>query len=80
LAVVEWFAEAGLALPSAEPVPDPPDDAVHTAIVWVFERNRRHQLIRIARSAATEAERDAFYTAAEQFVRPGVCRMARSLN
>lgn len=69
LAVVDWFGEAGRNTSLAPPVPEPPDKPVNDAIVWVLEKDAQLRLIRMARSASTEKERDAFYDEAENFVR-----------
>ncbi|WP_143651080.1 hypothetical protein [Streptomyces phaeoluteigriseus] len=73
LAVLEWFAEAGMGLrPGARRVPEPPVAAVRQALVWVLERSVSQRLVELARSAAGAGEegQDALYAAAEQLVKP----------
>ncbi|MFJ8158820.1 hypothetical protein [Streptomyces sp. NPDC094468] len=67
LAVVEWFAEAGMPVrPGAVPVPEPAIGAVRRALVWVLERSVSQRLVALARSAAGAGEegQDALYAAA----------------
>lgn len=73
LAVLEWFAEAGMAVrPEAVQVPEPPVGAVRQALVWVLERSVSQRLVQLARSAAGAGEegQDALYAAAGQLVAP----------
>ncbi|MFI5924036.1 hypothetical protein ACIA8M_36640 [Streptomyces anulatus] len=71
LAVLDWFAEAGMPQPpGAVQVPEPPVDAVREALVWVLRGTVSHQLIEVARSAATagDEEQDALYALAERMI------------
>ncbi|MER5914985.1 hypothetical protein ABT124_32110 [Streptomyces sp. NPDC001982] len=73
LAVLEWFAEAGMAVrPGAVQVPEPPVGAVRQALVWMLERSVSQRLVEFARSAAEAGEegQDALYAAAGQLVAP----------
>ncbi|MFD5519588.1 hypothetical protein [Streptomyces sp. NPDC127066] len=68
LAVLEWFAEAGMppASPGTTPVPEPPAAAVRKALVWALQRSASQRLVEFARSAAGAGEegQDALYAAA----------------
>ncbi|WP_051779846.1 hypothetical protein, partial [Streptomyces sp. NRRL S-241] len=67
LAVLEWFAEAGVpALSGAVRVPEPPLAAVREAVVWVLRRTVSHRLLELARGAAGAGEEaaDALYEVA----------------
>ncbi|MFD0228067.1 hypothetical protein ACWGPD_10110 [Streptomyces hirsutus] len=67
LAVLEWFAEAGMAVrPGATVVPEPPLAAVREALVWVLRGSVSHRLLEVARRAAGagEAGQDALYAVA----------------
>lgn len=67
LAVLEWFAEAGMPVrPGAAKVPEPPVAAVRQALVWVLERSVSQRLVELARGAAGAGERgqDALYAVA----------------
>ncbi|MGI5292779.1 hypothetical protein ACQEVF_57040 [Nonomuraea polychroma] len=64
LAVVDWFAEAGLPQPGRPAVPEPPPAAVHAALVWVSGTCPVRRLIGEARKARTERDVDAFYSVA----------------
>ncbi|MFC8093413.1 hypothetical protein [Streptomyces sp. NPDC057301] len=67
LAVLEWFAEAGMAAqPGAVQVPEPPPAAVREAVVWVLRGTMSHRLVEVARGAAGagEAAADALYEVA----------------
>ncbi|MEV8346422.1 hypothetical protein ACFRKD_08455 [Streptomyces niveus] len=73
LAVLDWFAEAGMAVrPGAVQVPEPPIGAVRQALVWVLERSVSHRLVEFARSAAGTGEegQDALYANAGRLVAP----------
>ncbi|MEU3795857.1 hypothetical protein AB0F07_39775 [Streptomyces fructofermentans] len=73
LAVLEWFAEAGMGVrPGAVQVPEPPIGAVRQALVWVLERSASYRLVELARGAAGAGEegQDALYAAAERLVAP----------
>ncbi|WP_405763933.1 hypothetical protein OHU34_43535 [Streptomyces sp. NBC_00080] len=73
LAVLEWFAEAGMGVrPGAVQVPEPPIGAVRQALVWVLERSVSHRLVEFARSAAGAGEegQDALYATAGRLVAP----------
>jgi hypothetical protein len=74
LAVLEWFAEAGMlpVQPGAVPVPEPPIDAVRQALVWVLARSVSHRLVEFARSAAGTGEegQDALYAVAGRLMGP----------
>ncbi|MFF8431673.1 hypothetical protein ACF07Y_42400 [Streptomyces sp. NPDC016566] len=73
LAVLEWFAEAGMPVrPGAVPVPEPPIGAVRQALAWVLERSVSQQLVEFARSAAEAGEegQDALYAAADRLMKP----------
>lgn len=87
LAVLEWFAEAGMppASPGAAPVPEPPVAAVREALVWALQRSASQRLVEFARSAAGAGEegQDALYAAAGRLmgsyrgaVNPAVVRAA----
>ncbi len=72
LAVLEWFAEAGMPVrPGAVPVPEPAICAVRRALVWVLERSVSQRLVELARSAvgAGEEGQDALYAAAGRVLR-----------
>ncbi|MEU3290517.1 hypothetical protein [Streptomyces longwoodensis] len=68
LAVLEWFAEAGMppTTPGTVPVPEPPVAAVREALKWVLQRSASQRLVEFARSAAGAGEegQDALYAAA----------------
>lgn len=65
LAVADWFAQAGrTVVPGQTPVPEPPEAAAHAAVVWITATSPAHRLLRLARSARTETQRDAFYDTA----------------
>lgn len=67
LAVLEWFAEAGMPVPpGAARVPEPPMSIVREALVWVVERSVSQRLVDAARSAAGAGEegQDALYESA----------------
>jgi hypothetical protein len=66
LAVVDWFAAAGLQVPDSTPVPEPPAAAVHAAVQWIIATSPAYQLLRTARSARTDAEIDQFYETADR--------------
>ncbi|MFE9859223.1 hypothetical protein [Streptomyces sp. NPDC005780] len=73
LAVLDWFAEAGMPVRRGTvEVPEPPLGAVREALVWVLERSASHRLVEFARGAAGAGEegQDALYAAAEQLVAP----------
>ncbi|GGT02639.1 hypothetical protein GCM10010206_76560 [Streptomyces cinerochromogenes] len=73
LAVLEWFAEAGLPVrPGAAPVPEPPIGAVRDALVWVLERSVSQRLVAFARSVAGAGEegQDALYEVAGRLMKP----------
>lgn len=74
LAVLEWFAEAGMppVQPGAVQVPEPPIGAVRQALVWVLERSVSHRLVEFARSAAGAGEegQDALYALAGRLTGP----------
>ncbi|MFG3187087.1 hypothetical protein [Streptomyces nigra] len=60
LAVLEWFAEAGVAAqPGAVQVPEPPLAAVREAVVWVLWGTVSHRLLELARGAAGAGEEAA---------------------
>ncbi|MFF7105208.1 hypothetical protein ACFY9X_34015 [Streptomyces nigra] len=67
LAVLEWFAETGVAAqPGAVRVPEPPLAAVREAVVWVMRSTVSHRLLELARGAAGAGEEaaDALYEVA----------------
>ncbi|MFJ5829588.1 hypothetical protein [Streptomyces sp. NPDC093089] len=67
LAVLDWFAEAGMpVLPGAAVVPEPPAGAVREALVWVLEGSVSQRLLEVARGAAGAGEegQDALYAVA----------------
>ncbi|MEU6885664.1 hypothetical protein ABZ918_10705 [Streptomyces viridosporus] len=67
LAMLEWFAEAGMGVrPGAVQVPEPPIGAVRQALVWVLERSVSQRLVELARSVAGAGEegQDTLYAAA----------------
>lgn len=64
LAVVDWFAEAGLPQPGRPMVPEPPPAAVHAALMWMSATCPIRKLIGQAREARTEPDVDAFYRVA----------------
>ncbi|MFF9186422.1 hypothetical protein [Streptomyces misionensis] len=73
LAVLEWFAEAGLPVrPGAARVPEPPIGAVREAVVWVLERSVSQRLVAFARSVAGAGEegQDALYEVAGRLMKP----------
>ncbi|WP_063915294.1 MULTISPECIES: hypothetical protein [unclassified Streptomyces] len=73
LAVLEWFAEAGMAVrPGTVQVPEPPIGAVRQALVWVLEGSVSHRLVEFARSAAGTGEegQDGLYATAGRLVAP----------
>ncbi|MEU6033013.1 hypothetical protein ABZ825_39505 [Streptomyces tauricus] len=73
LAVLEWFAEAGMAgRPGAASVPEPPIGAVRQALVWALERSVVRRLMEVARSAAGAGEegQDALYALAGRLLKP----------
>lgn len=66
LAVIDWFAEAGKpTMPGETAVPEPPHNAVLSALTWLIGADPVYQLLRLARSACTEEDRDKFYDAAD---------------
>src|SRR5215467_2827981 len=69
LAVIDWFAEAGRNAPGSVPAPEPPDAAVHKAVIWVIATSLGYQLLRLARSARTDSQQDDFYRAAGDALR-----------
>jgi hypothetical protein len=71
LAVLEWFAEAGMAAqPGAVQVPEPPVAAVREAVVWVLRGTMSHRLLEVARGAAGAGEEaaDALYEASGRLI------------
>jgi hypothetical protein len=64
LAVLGWFAEAGLSGALGTAVPEPPDQAVLGALEWVIAASPWYQLFAQARAARTEIQKDQFYAAA----------------
>ncbi|MFB6755705.1 hypothetical protein ACFCX6_32865 [Streptomyces sp. NPDC056353] len=71
LAVLEWFAEAGMAAqPGAVRVPEPPLAAVREAVVWVLRGTVSHRLLELARGAAGAGEEaaDALYEVAGRLI------------
>ncbi|WP_261958321.1 hypothetical protein [Streptomyces nigrescens] len=73
LAVLEWFAEAGLPVqPGAVRVPEPPIGAVREALEWALERSVSQRLVEFARDAAGAGEegQGALYEVARRLVRP----------
>lgn len=71
LAVLEWFAEAGVAAqPGAVRVPEPPLAAVREAVVWVLRGTVSHRLLELARGTAGAGEEaaDALYEAAGRLI------------
>ncbi|MER6847092.1 hypothetical protein AB0A81_28135 [Streptomyces flaveolus] len=72
MAVLEWFAEAGMPVrPGAAPVPEPPAGAVRQALVWVLERSVSQRLVEFARGAAGAGEegQDALYAVAGRLMK-----------
>ncbi len=72
LAVLEWFAEAGMpVMPGAVQVPEPPMDAVRQALVWVLQRSASQRLVEFARHAAGAGEegQDALYERADRLIK-----------
>jgi hypothetical protein len=66
LAVIDWFAEAGLpTTPGESAVPEPSHTAVRSALMWLVATNPAYQLLQLARSARTEADQDTFYDEAD---------------
>jgi hypothetical protein len=62
LAVIDWFADAGRAIPPGKPaIPEPPHAAVRSALMWAIATDPVYQLFQLARSARTEADQDKFY-------------------
>ncbi|MGW2802414.1 hypothetical protein [Streptomyces sp. NPDC001269] len=81
VAVLEWFAETGMAArPMADQVPEssvgvvpePAMGAVREALVWALERSVSHRLMQLARSAAGAGEegQDALYAFAGRLTGP----------
>uniref|UniRef100_A0AAU3GJR2 Uncharacterized protein n=1 Tax=Streptomyces sp. NBC_01401 TaxID=2903854 RepID=A0AAU3GJR2_9ACTN len=71
LAVLDWFAEAGMpAQPGAVQVPEPPVDAVRDALVWALRGTVSHRLMEVARGAASAGEeaQDALYAVTGQMI------------
>jgi hypothetical protein len=68
LAVLGWFAEAGLSEVLDTVVPEPPERVVLDALEWVTGASPWYQLFAQARAAQTEAQKDDFYTAAGEAV------------
>jgi len=66
-AVLAWFAEAGL----TPTTPEPPDAALHAAVVWAIEASPLQRLLLKARTARTEHLQDAFYDAADRTMPSG---------
>lgn len=64
LAVLGWFAEAGLAGVLDTTVPEPPEQAVLAALEHVTTASPWYRLFAQARAAKTETQQDDFYTAA----------------
>ncbi|MFB6828440.1 hypothetical protein [Streptomyces hydrogenans] len=67
LAVLDWFAEAGMPLLSGSAVvPEPPAGAVCDALAWVLAGSVSQQLLEVARGAAGAGEegQDALYAVA----------------
>jgi hypothetical protein len=64
LAVLGWFAEAGLADVLDTTVPEPPEQAVLAALEHVTTASPWYRLFTQARAAKTETQQDDFYTAA----------------
>lgn len=64
LAVIGWFAEAGLAGVLDLTVPEPPEQAVLAALEHVTTASPWYRLFTQARAAQTETQQDDFYTAA----------------
>ncbi|MDX2557270.1 hypothetical protein [Streptomyces stelliscabiei] len=67
LAVLEWFAEAGMPPPAgAAVVPEPPVAAVREAVVWALRGSASQRLMEAARGVAGTGEEglDALYAAA----------------
>jgi hypothetical protein len=71
-AVVAWFFEAGRpTLPGQSTVPEPPDAAVAGALAWAVHADPGYRILQRARSAVTEAQKDAFYAIAVERARRG---------
>ena len=64
LAVLGWFAEAGLADVLDTVVPEPPHQAVLAALEHVTAASPWYRLFTQARAALTETQKDEFYAAA----------------
>jgi hypothetical protein len=64
LAVLGWFAEAGLAAVLGTVVPEPPHQAVLAALEHVTAAGPWYRLFTQARAAMTETQKDEFYAAA----------------
>jgi hypothetical protein len=72
-AVVAWFFEAGRpTAPDEAAVPEPPDAAVAEALAWAVRTDPGYRMLRRARAAVTEAQKDDFYEAAAAQARRGV--------
>jgi hypothetical protein len=70
LAVIDWFAEAGLpVMPDGSAVPEPPHAAVHSALNWIVASSSEYRLLQLARVAHTDQEQDHFYQAADRAMR-----------
>ncbi|MFC9457428.1 hypothetical protein [Streptomyces sp. NPDC056983] len=71
LAVLEWFAEAGMPQqPGAAVVPEPPLGAVREALLWVVRGSVSQQLLEASRGAAGAGEeaQDALYADAARML------------
>ncbi|MGW4055937.1 hypothetical protein ACWENA_34455 [Streptomyces sp. NPDC004779] len=67
LALLDWFAEAGMpVLPGSAVVPEPPAGAVREALAWVLEGSVSQRLLEVARGAAGAGEegQDVLYAVA----------------
>ena len=70
LAVIDWFADAGLPVMPGEPaVPEPPHGAVQSALNWITATSPEYRLLQLARASRTVEEQDHFYQAADRTLR-----------
>jgi len=71
LAVIDWFAAAGLPGPPGQTaIPEPPLTAVKQALGWIITSGPEYQLLQQARASRTEEELDEVFASAEVVLRP----------
>ena len=70
LAVIDWFADAGLSTMPGEPaVPEPSHAAVHAALNWIIASSPGYRLLQLAHAVRTDVEQDQFHRAADRALR-----------